>query len=110
MSPEICAKEAYEGKASDVWAAGIVLYTMLFGQQPFRAANEKDLFKKILKGSYSLPKTNLEGSYGVKRFEGYPDIKYVSEIEGMMKDILNIDENKRITAADLLDKYSNWFN
>lgn len=32
MSPEICAKEPYEGKASDVWAAGIVLYTMLFGQ------------------------------------------------------------------------------
>jgi len=50
MSPEICAKDKYEGHASDIWAAGILLYTILFGQQPFRAQNEKDLFRKILKG------------------------------------------------------------
>ena len=55
MSPEICAKEKYEGQASDVWAAGIVLFTMLFGHQPFRAVNEKELFKKIQKGNYSMP-------------------------------------------------------
>jgi serine/threonine protein kinase len=50
MSPEICAKDKYEGQASDIWAAGILLYTILFGQQPFRAQNEKDLFRKIMKG------------------------------------------------------------
>ena len=55
MSPEICAKEKYEGQASDIWAAGIVLFTMLFGHQPFRAPNEKDLFKKIQKGTYQMP-------------------------------------------------------
>ena len=37
MSPEICAKGKYNGPAADMWAAGILLYTMLFGQQPFRA-------------------------------------------------------------------------
>ena len=62
MSPEICAKGKYDGPASDMWAAGILLYTMLFGNQPFRAQLEKDLFRKISKGQYSMPslaKTNI---------------------------------------------------
>lgn len=55
MSPEICSKNFYDGPAADMWAAGILLYTMLFGQQPFKASTEKDLFKKIIKGQYSMP-------------------------------------------------------
>lgn len=55
MSPEISAKQAYDGPAADVWAAGVLLFTMLFGYQPFEAPNEKDLFKKILKGTFALP-------------------------------------------------------
>lgn len=55
MSPEIVAKGKYDGPASDMWAAGILLYTMLFGIQPFRAQQEKDLFKKIAKGQYQMP-------------------------------------------------------
>jgi MAP/microtubule affinity-regulating kinase/serine/threonine-protein kinase NIM1 len=47
MSPEISAKKSYDGMASDIWAAGILLFTILFGYQPFQAPNEKDLLKKI---------------------------------------------------------------
>ena len=50
MSPEICSKEKYFGPATDMWASGILLYTILFGTQPFRATNEKDLFRRIVKG------------------------------------------------------------
>ncbi len=52
MSPEICSKNCYDGPAADMWAAGILLFTMLFGQQPFKASTEKDLFKKIIKCQY----------------------------------------------------------
>jgi len=31
MSPEICGKKEYNGPAADIWAAGIVFYTILFG-------------------------------------------------------------------------------
>jgi serine/threonine protein kinase len=31
MSPEICNKLKYSGQAADMWASGILLYTMLFG-------------------------------------------------------------------------------
>jgi serine/threonine protein kinase len=50
MSPEICAKIKYDGSATDVWASGILLFTILFGYQPFKAPNEPELYKKIIKG------------------------------------------------------------
>ncbi|KAJ3099106.1 hypothetical protein HDU97_003485 [Phlyctochytrium planicorne] len=34
-SPEILRGERYKGKASDVWALGVLLYTILFGGVPF---------------------------------------------------------------------------
>ncbi len=36
MSPEIVSKQQYKGPPSDVWALGIVLYTLLCGKFPFR--------------------------------------------------------------------------
>ena len=59
MSPEICAKSSYDGPASDIWAAGVILFTMLFGYQPFKAPTEKELYKKILKGSFVMPSTTF---------------------------------------------------
>ena len=52
MSPEICQKGKYDGVKADMWAAGILLYTMLFGKQPFRAVNENELYRKIAKGTF----------------------------------------------------------
>jgi serine/threonine protein kinase len=42
MSPETLLSNVYSFK-SDIWALGIVLYEMLFGEVPFFFPNEKDL-------------------------------------------------------------------
>ena len=47
MSPEIVSKQCYNGLASDMWAAGVLLFTMLFGYQPFQGPTEQDLLRKI---------------------------------------------------------------
>ena len=54
IAPEILKDKGYEGFASDVWSAGIVLYAMLYGSVPFKANNMNDLHKIIIKGKYSL--------------------------------------------------------
>ena len=71
MSPEICNKTKYDGPATDIWASGIILYEMLFGIQPFKANSEPDLYKKITKGIYKMPKIVVE----TDTFNGYPEIK-----------------------------------
>ena len=58
MAPEMVLKQEYSGPAIDIWAAGVVFYTILFGTQPFKAKTEADLFSKISKGKLSFPKSS----------------------------------------------------
>lgn len=43
------------GKPSDMWALGVVLYTMLYGQFPFYDSVPTELFRKIKLAEYSIP-------------------------------------------------------
>ncbi len=58
MAPEIVKKNEYDPKAADVWAIGILTYRMLYGVPPFRAPSEKELYQKIIKGTFSYPSEN----------------------------------------------------
>ncbi|KAJ3395989.1 hypothetical protein HDU80_010131, partial [Chytriomyces hyalinus] len=40
-SPEIVRKESYRGPEVEVWALGVLLYTMIFGKNPFRNGKER---------------------------------------------------------------------
>ena len=57
MAPELCSRSSYHGPSADMWAAGVVFYTILFGTQPFKARTEADLFKKITHGNLTFPKS-----------------------------------------------------
>lgn len=59
MAPELCLKKPYYGPSADVWAAGIMLFTMLFGYSPFKGETEHQLFGKITKGKFVMPQTTV---------------------------------------------------
>ena len=46
MAPEILRYEKYDAKA-DLWSVGTVLFEMMMGKPPFRAANHVELLRKI---------------------------------------------------------------
>ena len=52
MSPEIL-KGSYN-ILTDIWSAGVILYTMLCGYPPFYANSDPEIFKKILVGNFSF--------------------------------------------------------
>lgn len=39
----------------DVWILGVSLYRMLVGKFPFNAANDRQMFKKMLHAGFSVP-------------------------------------------------------
>ena len=49
------AGRLYHGKPSDMWALGVLLYTMLYGQFPFYDNTPHELFRKIKAVEYSIP-------------------------------------------------------
>ena len=63
MAPEIVSKKEYFGAPVDVWALGVLLYVLLCGTFPFKAQEEKELYKKIIKGTFDFPH---HLSYGAK--------------------------------------------
>lgn len=54
IAPEVFEGQGYEGFASDVWSAGVVLYAMLYGTVPFKAGNMTELQRQICRGQTSF--------------------------------------------------------
>jgi serine/threonine protein kinase len=59
MAPEIINATEYKGYSTevDVWAVGIIMYTLLIGQPPFEKKSLKATHEKILQNNYDFPKT-----------------------------------------------------
>ncbi|XP_022089888.1 serine/threonine-protein kinase 40-like [Acanthaster planci] len=55
ISPDVLSGKPYLGKPSDMWALGVVLFTMLYGQFPFYDSVPQELFRKIKAAEYLIP-------------------------------------------------------
>ena len=88
-SPEVIRGWKYSGLAIDLWASGIILYSMLCGYLPFDDKNNDKLFKKILECKIEFPtKKNIIISESGK---------------DLIKKILKKDPAKRISLDEILD-------
>ncbi|PVD29219.1 hypothetical protein C0Q70_11816 [Pomacea canaliculata] len=77
----------YGGKPSDMWALGVVLFTMLYGQFPFYDCVPQELFRKIKSAEYTIPNDGR-----------------VSEATKMVIcKLLVLDPQARMTAGQVLD-------
>ena len=89
-SPEMLSGNPYSGVTTDLWSAGIVLYSMLVGALPFDDQELHKLYEQIKLGKFYIPSTlSLEAI-------------------DLLKRILQVDPKKRITIQEL--KEHKWFN
>lgn len=54
MAPET-VKEGHRSLKTDIWALGIVLYTMFVGRPPFECSTREETFEAIVAGRYHFP-------------------------------------------------------
>jgi len=72
----------------DVWAAGVILYVMMCGFQPFQLENQNAMYQAIRYGRYNFPSPEWdEVSQGAKDFVDF---------------MLQVKPNKRPTADECL--------
>ena len=87
MSPELILA-GVSSAATDVWAAGVVLYILLCGHPPFQSKSNREILERSARGQFSL-----EG----KEWES------VSEsAKDLVRKMLTVDPEKRITVANIL--------
>jgi calcium-dependent protein kinase len=86
IAPEVL-KNNYDLKC-DVWSCGVILYVFLCGYPPFNAKTDDDIFKKILKGSFTFPEEEWQ--------------KVSKEARNLITSMLTYDPLARPSAAELL--------
>ena len=92
MPPEIVNKQKYIPFYSDIWSLGVLLFTMVFGNFPFRAKKEEKLFELITEGNLIFPK----------------DIEVSDEVKNLISKMMVIKPSKRISLESILE--DPWIN
>lgn len=82
VSPELL-RDKNACKASDLWAFGCIIYQLLAGRPPFKAANEYLTFQKILALDYSFP-------------DGFPEVA-----RDLVERLLVLDPSKRLPVEHI---------
>lgn len=90
MAPEIVARKEYSGFCADLWAMGVLLYALLCGSFPFRGQNDRDLYRKIVRGVFHVPD-----------FVG-------DSARSLLGHVLTVDMARRPTIEDVLSDA--WFS
>ncbi|XP_052757961.1 serine/threonine-protein kinase 40-like [Galleria mellonella] len=93
ISPDVLQCKPYLGKPSDMWALGVVLYTMLYGQFPFCDTSLAQLFSRIQAANYNIP----------------PDGNSVQASDNtvfLIQRLLVKDPKHRLLADEVLDQLS----
>ncbi|KAM6391719.1 maternal embryonic leucine zipper kinase [Rhynochetos jubatus] len=83
-APELIQGKAYIGSEADIWSMGVLLYALLCGFLPFDDDNVMALYRKIMRGKYSIPKWLSPSSML------------------LLNQMLQVDPKKRITVKYLL--------
>jgi serine/threonine protein kinase len=88
MSPELILA-GVSSAATDVWAAGVVVYILLCGHPPFQSKSNREILERSARGQYSL-----DG----KEWEGVSE-----EAKDIVRRMLTVDPDKRITIVEALE-------
>jgi calcium/calmodulin-dependent protein kinase I len=88
VAPEVLSREPYDHRC-DYWSLGVVLFIMLSGTPPFYHEDNFELFEIIKKGKFTFDA---------------PAWQHVSdEAKDLIKGLLVVDPNERLTAAQIGD-------
>lgn len=85
ISPDVLGGKPYKGKPSDIWALGVILYTIIYGKFPFLDTTPTALFRKIREVDYVIP----------------AGFKTSDSTNTLIKSMLTLNPEERFTATEV---------
>ncbi|KAJ4728039.1 Non-specific serine/threonine protein kinase [Melia azedarach] len=89
VAPEVLNDKGYDGRTSDVWSCGVILFVLMAGFLPFDESNLMALYRKICRADFSCPSWFSAGA------------------RKLIKRILDPNPLTRITISEMLE--DEWF-
>ena len=114
-APEMIAGLPYMGSRVDTWSCGVIMFALICGYLPFEDPNTTNLYQKILKGEFSIPRfvskeaaelirailsTDPEKRYTIQEIRRHP---WFNQIPHKIKRGMNLDANSVEISKKLLD-------
>ncbi|KAG2177907.1 hypothetical protein INT43_003154 [Umbelopsis isabellina] len=87
VAPEVLLRKGY-GKAVDMWSLGVITYTLLCGYQPFQGEDQAEVLSQI---------TAAHVEFHDRYWRNV-----TPEAKSFIRELMNPDPEKRMTAADAL--------
>lgn len=91
VAPEVL-RGSYDEKC-DVWSVGVIMFILLSGTPPFNGKDDNEIMKKVAAGKYEF------------KADKWKNVS--SEAKSLIKKMLVLDTDERISAKDALD--DEWF-
>ena len=63
LAPEILANKNGYSYEVDIWAIGVIVYTLIIGRPPFETVDIKSTYKRIIKNYYSFPELAIISNF-----------------------------------------------
>jgi serine/threonine protein kinase len=54
-APECLSRLRYDGRQSDIWSLGVMLFTIVTGEHPWTVTNASLMLRQILKAAFTIP-------------------------------------------------------
>ena len=89
VAPEVLKDSGYDGRFSDIWSCGVVLFVMVAGYLPFDEPSLSTLFRRIQSANYTCPPF------------------FSDELKDLISKILVPEPTARISLADI--KQHPWY-
>ncbi|OHT12566.1 AGC family protein kinase [Tritrichomonas foetus] len=83
-SPECLCRVKYDGRLADVWSLGVILFSMVTGENPWNINNTSIMLHQILKGAYKMP-PNVSQSF-----------------QNLIENMLKVNPRERYTMEQVL--------
>lgn len=95
MAPELLACKPYKGAQVDIFAAGVTLFNMVTGTQPFGEASETDFY-------YNLIFSGETEDFWRKHSQNKPEGSFSYEFKNLIIRIFQHSAEKRPTMHEIL--------
>jgi serine/threonine protein kinase len=83
-APECLCRVQYDGRKSDIWSLGVILFAMVTGEHPWNISNTSIMLRQILKAAYTVP--------------GFVS----AQCKDLLSSILKVNPQDRISIEDIM--------